>query len=301
MEMTVYHIPALLAQSINGLSTKPNGVYVDATYGAGGHSREILKNLITGKLIAFDQDSDARQNLIEDERFYFANHNFRYLQNFLSYFGYEKVDGIIADLGVSFHHFDQAGRGFSIRFDGPLDMRMNANSKTTATDILNTFSFEELAKLFRMYGDISNAGKLSGQIVTHRDKKGITQTSELIEITKSCSPKKSENKYLAKVFQALRIEVNQEVESLKEFLLQTKEALNPGGRLVVISYHSIEDKLVKNFMKTGTFSSNLERDIYGKSASPFHLVNNKVIVPDDAEIEANSRSRSAKLRIAEKI
>lgn len=299
--MTVYHIPALLAQSIRGLSIIPNGVYVDATFGAGGHSKEILKKLIAGILIAFDQDPDARRNLIENERFFFANHNFRFLLNFLNYFGHDQVDGVIADLGVSFHHFDQAGRGFSIRFDGPLDMRMNSNSKITAADILNTYSFEKLASLLRTYGDIPNAGKLSGLIVSQRDKQGLARTGQLIEIAQSCTPKKNENKYLAKVFQALRIEVNQEIEALKEFLLQAKQALKPGGRLVVISYHSIEDKLVKNFMKTGTFEPALEKDIYGNSNSPFRLINSKVIVPDEAEIEENKRSRSAKLRIAEKI
>ncbi|MCF8370021.1 MAG: 16S rRNA (cytosine(1402)-N(4))-methyltransferase RsmH [Bacteroidales bacterium] len=299
--MTVYHIPALLAQSINGLSIKPDGVYVDVTYGAGGHSKEIFKNLLTGKLIAFDQDTDACRNLIENERFFFANHNFKYLLNFLNYFGFDQVDGIIADLGVSFHHFDQAERGFSIRFDGPLDMRMNSNSKITAAEILNTYSFEKLAGLFRTYGDIPNAGKLSGQIVSQRDKSGLTRTGHLIEIAKNCTQKKNENKFLAKVFQALRIEVNQEIEALKDFLLQASEALKPGGRLVVISYHSLEDKLVKNFMKTGTFGSNIEKDIYGNSDCPFKLIGNKVIVPDEAEIEENKRSRSAKLRIAEKI
>jgi 16S rRNA (cytosine1402-N4)-methyltransferase len=298
--MAVYHIPALLAQSINGLSIKPNGDYVDVTYGAGGHSKEIFKSLVSGKLIAFDQDPDACLNLIENDRFFFANHNFRHLLNFLNYFGFDQVDGIIADLGVSFHHFDQAERGFSIRFDGPLDMRMNVNSKTTAADILNNYSFEKLAGLFRTYGEIPNAGKLSGQIVSQRDKSGLTRTGQLIEIAKNCTPGKNENKYLAKVFQALRIEVNQEIEALKDFLLQASKALKPGGRLVVISYHSLEDKLVKNFMKTGTFGSTLEKDIYGNSDSPFRLVNNKVIVPGEAEIEDNNRSRSAKLRVAEK-
>ncbi|MEA3446073.1 MAG: 16S rRNA (cytosine(1402)-N(4))-methyltransferase RsmH [Bacteroidota bacterium] len=299
--MTAYHIPALLAQSIDGLSIKPNGDYADVTYGGGGHSASIFKLLGNGKLIGFDQDADALKNLIDSERFFFANHNFRYLLNFLKYFGFDKIDGIIADLGVSFHHFDSASRGFSFRFDSPLDMRMNNKSGQTAASIINSYPHGKLAKVFREYGDISNAGKLSNQIITSRQITDIKTSNEFINSIKNCIPHKNENKYLAKVFQALRIEVNQEIDALKEFLMQTSLALKPGGRLVVISYHSLEDKLVKNFMKTGTFGSIIEKDIYGNSNCPFKIISKKVIVPDENEIEKNKRARSAKLRIAEKI
>ena len=299
--MTQYHIPALLPQCIDGLSIKPEGVYVDVTFGGGGHSKAIFEKLTSGCLLAFDQDTDALKNKINSQRFFFANHNFRYLVNFLNYFGFSTVDGILADLGVSFHHFDEADRGFSIRYNGPLDMRMNTRAGKTAADILNTFSFENLASLFRNYGEISNAGKLSQRIVAEREKTRFAETSQLVEVARACTPPKTENKYLAKVFQALRLEVNQEMDALKDFLQHSLKSLKPGGRLVVISYHSLEDKLVKNFMKTGSFGSRVETDIYGNTNSPFRIINKKVIVPDENEIAQNSRSRSAKLRIAEKL
>ncbi len=299
--MTAYHIPALLSQSIEGLAIKPGGVYVDATYGGGGHSKKIFEKLTSGNLLAFDQDIDAKRNLIISKRFFFANHNFRFLTNFLSYYGFSKVDGILADLGVSFHHFDESGRGFSFRSDGPLDMRMNTRAKCTASTIVNSYSLDNLASLFREYGEVANAGKLSQKIVENRKHEGITTINQFIDCIKDCIPHKNENKYLAKVFQALRIEVNQEMEALKELLLQIPGILNTGGRLVAISYHSLEDKLVKNFIKTGSFGNIVTRDIYGNTSCPFKPINKKVIIPDEEEIRANKRARSAKLRIAERI
>jgi 16S rRNA (cytosine1402-N4)-methyltransferase len=296
-----YHIPVLLSESVDGLNIKPDGVYVDVTFGGGGHSREILKRLTTGKLIGFDQDEAAAQNIINDKRFIFVNHNFRFIKNFLRYHGHPQVDGILADLGVSSHHFDDAQRGFSFRFDAPLDMRMDRDKPLTAETVVNTWSLDELTQIFREYGEIENARKLAITLVQAREAGAITTTGELAKAVEKCTPRHVENKYLAKLFQALRIEVNQEMEVLKQFLEQTPGLLKKEGRLVVITYHSLEDRLVKNFMKKGKFEGELEKDFYGNPLVPFELVNNKIIVASEEEIERNNRARSAKLRIAEKI
>jgi 16S rRNA (cytosine1402-N4)-methyltransferase len=297
----VYHIPALLNECIEGLNIRKNGDYVDVTFGGGGHSREILKKLSKGRLFAFDQDEDAVVNIPNDPRFHFIRHNFRYLRNFLRYFGVEQVDGILADLGVSFHDFDIAERGFSFRFSGDLDMRMNRNSKKTAATIINGYEEDELIRIFREYGEIDNARRLVKELVAARQNTAIQTTDQFKEIIAGCVPKKNEAKYLAKVFQALRIETNGELEALKEFLTQSVGLLKPGGRLVVITYHSLEDRLVKNFIRTGNFEGIQEKDFYGHVTSILTVVNRKVIVPDEEETEGNPRARSAKLRIAEKV
>ena len=296
-----YHIPVLLNESIAGLNIQEDGDYVDVTYGGGGHSREILKHLKNGRLFGFDQDEDAARNAIDDPRFFFVRHNFKYLRNFLRYHGVEKVDGILADLGVSSHDFDVAERGFSFRFSGDLDMRMNRDSKLTAANVVNEYEEEKLIRLFREYGELSNAGRLAKLIVSGRRQKPITTIDQFKEAIADCIPKKNEAKYLAKVFQALRIETNQELEVLKDFLAQCPGVLKKGGRLVVITYHSLEDRLVKNFMKAGNFEGKQEKDFYGNVSSEFTAVNRKIIVPSDLEIEQNPRARSAKLRIAEKV
>lgn len=295
-----YHIPVLAHESISGLKIKPGFDIVDATFGGGGHSKLILKLLKSGRLFAFDQDINASENLIEDDRLFFIRHNFRYLKNFLYHLGVEKVDAIFADLGVSSHDFDQPDRGFSFRFDANLDMRMNQNSAITAQTIINEYSEEKLIVLFRMYGEIKNAYKLVSEILKKRVQQKITTTGELSEIALKCAARNTENKYLARVFQALRIEVNDEMEALKEFLMATLDVLKPGGRLAIITYHSLEDRLCKNFMKSGNFEGKIEKDFYGNVISPFILINRKVIIPSAKEMEENSRSRSAKLRIAEK-
>lgn len=298
----VYHTPALLVPCMEGLQIKKNGIYVDVTFGGGGHSREILNRLgENGRLIAFDQDLDALQNVIQDKRFTFVRSNFRFLSNFLKYHEADQVDGILADLGVSFHHFDEAERGFSFRFDGALDMRMNQKAQLTAAEVLNTYSEEKLADLLFYYGELSNARKLASVIVKARTDKPFSQIGDLVSLTEPFLGKDKQKKDLARLFQAIRIEVNHEMDALKAMLQQTLTVLKPGGRLVVLTYHSLEDRLVKNFMKSGNFEGKVEQDFFGNRKSPFRLVNNKVIVPDDAEIEANPRSRSAKLRIAEKI
>jgi 16S rRNA (cytosine1402-N4)-methyltransferase len=296
-----YHTPVLLTESIDGLQIKPQGVYVDVTFGGGGHSREILKKLNKGKLVAFDQDDDALQNLIDDERFIFVNHNFRFLKNFLKYHGFETVDGILADLGVSSHHFDQPERGFSFRYDGGLDMRMNRSAKVSAKDIINQYPEQELAKIFWEYGELKNSRKLAKVIVNNRTDKEINTIKSFTDLLMPFIPKHAEYKFLAKIFQALRIEVNREMDFLKEMLLQTTEVIKPGGRLVVITYHSLEDRLVKNFIKHGKFEGEAEKDFYGRTNVPFKAINRKVIIPDKKEIEENNRARSAKLRIAEKL
>lgn len=296
-----YHTPVLLTESINGLQINPQGVYVDVTFGGGGHSREILKKLNKGKLIAFDQDDDSQQNLIDDGRFIFVNHNFRFLKNFLKYHGFEKVDGILADLGVSSHHFDQPERGFSFRYDGGLDMRMNRSAKVSAKDIINQYPEQELAKIFWEYGELKNSRKLARAIVNNRTDKEIHTIKSFTDLLMPFIPKHAEHKFLAKIFQALRIEVNREMDYLKEMLLQTAMVLKPGGRLVVITYHSLEDRLVKNFIKNGKFEGEAEKDFYGRTNVPFKAINRKVIVPDEKEIAENNRARSAKLRIAEKL
>ncbi len=296
----MYHVPVLLEESVSGLNIDPDGVYLDLTFGGGGHSREILKRLKDGCLIGFDQDSDALANVPDDSRFIFVNHNFRYLRNFLRYCGYDEADGILADLGVSSHEFDEAGRGFSFRFDAELDMRMNQRSRLKATDILNTYSEENLIRIFRNYGEVDNVRRLVDLIVNARTGKMITRSEEFLQVIAPCVPNQKEKKYLAQVYQALRIEVNGELEALEDMLKEAERALRPGGRLVVITYHSLEDRIVKNFLKSGNFEGKVEKDFYGHVKRNFELVNRKVIVPSEEEIERNPRARSAKLRIAEK-
>jgi 16S rRNA (cytosine1402-N4)-methyltransferase len=295
-----YHIPVLLNESVVGLEIKANGDYVDVTFGGGGHSREIFSRLESGRLFAFDQDEDATANVIHDDRFFFIRHNFKYIRNFLKYYQVEKVDGILADLGVSSHDFDVAERGFSFRFDGDLDMRMNRDSKQTAADIVNSYTEDQLRKVFREYGEIDNAGRLSRQLVEARNVKAVKTIEQFREAISPCVPRLQESKYLAKVFQALRIETNKEMDVLHEFLEQSIELLKPGGRLVVITYHSLEDRMVKNFMRSGDSSGKQEQDFFGNVDSPLVAVNRKVIVPGEEELERNPRARSAKLRIAEK-
>ena len=297
----MYHVPVLLEESVSGLNIDPDGVYLDLTFGGGGHSREILKRLKDGCLIGFDQDSDALANVPDDSRFIFVNHNFRYLRNFLRYCGYDNADGILADLGVSSHEFDEAGRGFSFRFDAELDMRMNRRGRLKATDILNSYSEEDLIRVFREYGEVDNARGLVSLIIKAREERPIGRSEEFLQVIAPRVPKQKEKKYLAQVYQALRIEVNGELDALKEMLQQAELALRPGGRLVVITYHSLEDRIVKNFLKSGNFEGKIEKDFYGHVKRNFELVNRKVIVPSDEEIERNPRARSAKLRIAEKI
>lgn len=295
-----YHIPVLLTESVDGLEIKANGDYVDVTFGGGGHSREIFSRLTTGRLFAFDQDEDAAANIIENDRFFFIRHNFKYIRNFLKYYEVDQVDGILADLGVSSHDFDVAERGFSFRFDGDLDMRMNRNATQKASDIINTYSEDQLRTVFREYGELDNAGRLTKTLIGARNATPIKTIEQFKAAIAPCVPKAQETKYLAKVFQALRIETNKEMDVLHEFLEQSIQLLKPGGRLVVITYHSLEDRMVKNFIKSGDFSGKQEKDFYGNVDSPLIAVNRKVIVPDDEEIERNPRARSAKLRIAEK-
>jgi 16S rRNA (cytosine1402-N4)-methyltransferase len=296
-----YHIPALLDESIEGLNIHRDGDYVDVTFGGGGHSREILKKLSTGRLFAFDQDEDAVVNIPDDPRFLFIRHNFRYLRNFLRYFGVDHVDGILADLGVSFHDFDSAERGFSFRFSGDLDMRMNRDAGKTAADIINTYEEGELIRIFKEYGEIDNARRLVNGLITARRLGAVRTIDQFKEVIAGCVPKKNEAKYLAKVFQALRIETNGELDALKDFLTQSADLLKPGGRLVVITYHSLEDRLVKNFTRAGNFEGKQEKNFYGHVTSVLTVVNRKVIVPGEEETERNPRARSAKLRIAEKV
>ena len=298
----VYHIPVLLKQSIDGLAICPEGIYVDVTFGGGGHSREILKHLSgKGHLYSFDQDPDAEQNIVENEHFTFVRSNFRFLQNFMQYYGVEQVDGILADLGVSSHHFDDAERGFSFRFEGLLDMRMNQRAGKTAADIVNEYTEEDLAHILYLYGELKNSRKLASILVKARAKQPIQTIGDFLNIVQPLFGREREKKELAKVFQALRIEVNQEMTALKEMLQAAISLLKPGGRLAVITYHSLEDRMVKNIMKTGNIEGKLKQDFFGRIETPFKLVNNKVIVPDDEEQARNPRSRSAKLRIAEKI
>lgn len=296
-----YHVPVLLQESLEGMNITPEGTYVDVTFGGGGHSREILRRLgAEGHLYGFDQDADAEQNIPADSRFTFVRSNFRYLYNFMRYHQVAgEVDGLLADLGVSSHHFDDQERGFSFRFDGDLDMRMNTRAGKTAADIVNTYTEEALADVFYLYGELKISRKLAAVIAKSRAVKKITTIGELLEVVKPFIGKDKEKKFLAQVFQALRIEVNDEMRALKEMLQGTLKVLKPEGRLVVITYHSLEDRLVKNFLKTGNFEGKAEKDFFGNVNSPFRLLNTKVIVPTDAEIERNPRSRSAKLRIAE--
>ena len=297
----MYHIPVLLNESIDALNIKPNGVYVDVTFGGGGHSRRILECLDeNGRLYAFDQDEDAAKNVIDDGRFTFIQQNFRYMKNFLQLYCGGKVDGILADLGVSSYQFDTPEKGFSIRYNGRLDMRMNQNAAVDAANIVNTYDVASLASILSRYGELRNSMAIADAIVMSREIKPIETTDELKESVSQFLPKGSENKVLAQIFQALRIEVNEEMKVLEIFLSQCAEVLNPGGRLVVLSYHSLEDRLVKNFMKTGNADGNLEKDFFGNQLTPYKLISSKPILPSDEEIQNNNRARSAKLRVAER-
>ena len=297
-----YHIPVLLQESIDGLDIKPDGVYVDVTFGGGGHSTEILRRLgPKGHLYSFDQDEDAENNILNDNRFTFVRSNFRYLRNWMRYYGEEHIDGLLADLGVSSHHFDDETRGFSFRFDAPLDMRMNKRSGTTAAEIIKNYDEDQLADVLYLYGELKNARKIASAITKARVGKDIMTTGDLIQAIEKLIPREREKKELAKVFQALRIEVNHEMEALKDMLNGAKEVLCEGGRLSVITYHSLEDRIVKNIMKTGNAEGKVKQDFFGRTEAPFRQINGKVIIPSDQEQEQNPRSRSAKLRIAEKI
>ncbi len=300
--MSTYHTPVLLHECINALDIKKGGIYVDVTFGGGGHSREILKNLDKkARLIAFDQDLDAQANIINDERFLFIHSNFRYIKNYLRYYKVNKVDGILADLGISSFHIDAAQRGFSFKSDADLDMRMNTRMKKTAADIINEYDEKNLIRIFRQFGEIKNAGALAKQIIKARSTINVKKIKDFIEIIKDKTPKKQENKYLAKVFQALRIELNDEINALEEFLISSGSLLNKGGRLVVLSYHSLEDRYVKNYIRSGNCKGIIKKDIYGNYKQIFKQINKKPIVPGEEEINKNPRARSAKLRIAEKI
>lgn len=297
----MYHNPVLLHKSIEGLNLKDGGTYVDATFGGGGHARHILERLHGGRLIAFDQDMDAMANIPEDDRFMLVNQNFRFLKNFLRLYDALPVDGILADLGVSSHQFDVPDRGFSTRFDAPLDMRMNKAQSLHAADIINNYSIEDLSRLFTEYGELKNSYKVARTIVETRSGSPITTTAQLVNTIENCFQPNKRNKFLAMVFQALRIEVNEELDVLKDFLEQCLEVLKPGGRLVVISYHSLEDRLVKNFIKTGNFKGELHKDFYGNPIVGFKQISGKPIVADAREVDQNNRARSAKMRIAEKL
>lgn len=298
-----YHRPVLLQESVAGLAIQPEGVYVDLTFGGGGHSAEIVKQLTTGHLYGFDQDTDAEKEAerLNSSAFTFVKANFRYLKKYLRLYGVKQVDGILADLGVSSHQFDTSERGFSTRFDGPLDMRMDNEASKTAKDVLHTYAEEDLHKLFGIYGEVKNARTLARTIVLKRASQELETIGQFKQAIASCTPKGKENKYLAQVFQALRLEVNDEMKALEEMLLQTAEVLKPGGRLVVISYHSLEDRLVKNFLQKGKFFGEVEKDFFGNELKPFAPVAPKLITPSAAELQENNRSRSAKLRIAEKL
>lgn len=300
MDEIVYHIPALLDECIEGLQIKPDGTYVDVTFGGGGHSRAIMSQLgPEGHLYSFDQDLDAYANRINDPRFTFVHSNFAYLCNFMRFYGVDKVDGIIADLGVSFHHFDEGERGFSFRADGRLDMRMNRDAHRDAAWIVANYTEEQLADVLYLYGELRQARRMASAIVKARNAGTLTTTGQLVEVVKPFIAPKAEKKELAQVFQALRIEVNDEIATLKKLLESSLKVLKPGGRLVVLTYHSLEDRLVKNFIKSGNVEGKVEKDFFGRVNAPLRAVNNKVIVASDAEVERNPRARSAKLRIAE--
>ena len=296
-----YHVPVLLKESVDGLDIKPDGIYVDVTFGGGGHSREILSRLgKNGHLYSFDQDEDAERNILNDNRFTFVRSNFRYLRNWMRYYHVEQIDGLLADLGVSSHHFDDETRGFSFRFDAPLDMRMNKRSGTTAAEILNNYNEDQLADIFYIYGELKNARRIASAIVKARLEKAIETTADLMQATESLFQHEREKKETAKLFQALRIEVNHEMDALKEMLYGAQEVLREGGRLSVITYHSLEDRIVKNIMKAGNAEGKVRQDFFGRIEAPFQQISNKVIIPDEEEQQRNPRSRSAKLRIAEK-
>jgi len=295
-----YHVPVLLNESVEGLNIHPKGIYIDATFGGGGHSAAILKKLDGGHLFSFDQDSDAKQNAFQSEAFTFVHHNFAYVKNFMQFFEIAAVDGILADLGVSSHHFDDAQRGFSFRFNAPLDMRMDRSVKKTAADIVNEYDEQNLTRVFKNYGEIANARRLAQEIIARRSAGAIRTTDDLKRIgQRFCNPQ-TESKYLSQIFQALRIEVNNEMQALKDFLEGGLQILKPGGRFVVITYHSLEDRLVKNFFKTGNVDGEMAQDFYGNVQTPFTAISKKVIVPSEEEIKENNRARSAKLRIVEK-
>ena len=297
MEQTVYHIPALLDEVLAGLAIKSDGTYVDVTFGGGGHSRGIMQHLgPKGHLIGFDQDMDAWENRLDDARFTFAHGNFAYLKNFLRYYGVPRVDGILADLGVSFHHFDAVERGFTFRADAPLDMRMNRNASFTAQGLLNTYGEEQLAQVLYLYGELRQSRRLAAAIIKARP---LSTTGELVAAVKPLLKPSQEKKELSMVFQALRIEVNGELDALRKLLNQSIEVLNPGGRLAIITYHSLEDRLVKNFMRTGNVEGRQEKDFFGRVNTPWRVLTGKVITPSEEEVQRNPRSRSAKLRIAE--
>lgn len=315
-----YHVPVLLKESVNGLHIKPNGIYVDVTFGGGGHSREILSRLgADGHLFSFDQDADAENNIFEDSgdakdcsneqkgkrfvddsRFTFVRSNFRFLKNWMQYYGIEQIDGLLGDLGVSSHHFDDESRGFSFRFDAPLDMRMNKRAGKTAADIVNEYDEEQLANLFYLYGELKNSRRIASTLTNARRQKPIATTSDFISAVEPLFKREREKKDMAKLFQALRIEVNHEMTALKEMLMAATDVMKPGGRLSIITYHSLEDRIVKNIMKTGNIEGKVEQDFFGHIDSPYKLINNKVIVPSEEEQSQNPRSRSAKLRIAER-
>lgn len=315
-----YHVPVLLKESVNGLHIKPNGIYVDVTFGGGGHSREILSRLgADGHLFSFDQDADAENNIFEDSgdakdcsneqkgkrfvddsRFTFVRSNFRFLKNWIQYYGIEQIDGLLGDLGVSSHHFDDESRGFSFRFDAPLDMRMNKRAGKTAADIVNEYDEEQLANLFYIYGELKNSRRIASALTNARRQKPIATTSDFLSAVEPLFKREREKKDMAKLFQALRIEVNHEMTALKEMLMAATDVMKPGGRLSIITYHSLEDRIVKNIMKTGNIEGKVEQDFFGHIDSPYKLINNKVIVPSEEEQSQNPRSRSAKLRIAER-
>lgn len=296
---TTYHIPVLLEEAVAEMNIQPDGTYCDLTFGGGGHSRHILSKLgEQGALYSFDQDRDTLRNAPDDERFHYVESNFRFLRGALRLRGVEQVDAILADLGVSSHHFDELGRGFSFRGDGPLDMRMNQRGGRTAADVVNTYDAETLGRILKEYGELETTWKIASCIVRARESAPITTTSQLVEAVGPCTPKHDEKKFLTKLFQALRIEVNGEMEALKMALEQSLKVLRPGGRLVVISYHSLEDRLVKNFMRSGNFEGKVEQDFFGRQQTPFEVVTRKAIVPSAEEVERNPRSRSAKMRVA---
>lgn len=300
MSQPVYHVPALLPETISGLQIKPDGIYVDATFGGGGHSRAMVGELSSkGHLYSFDQDEEAVANAFDDSRFTIVYSNFRYLSNFMRYYDVGGVDGILADLGVSFHHFDDKERGFSFRWEGKLDMRMNQKASKDASWIIENYTEEQLSDLFYLYGELKNSRRLASAIIKARSQSKIDTVEKLLDIVKPMINPRQEKKELAQIFQALRIEVNGEIDVLKSFLEQSLKVLKPGGRLAVITYHSLEDRLVKNFMRSGNLSGNVEKDFYGRNLSPLKLITSKPIVPSEEEIERNPRSRSAKLRIAE--
>ena len=296
-----YHVPVLLDESINGLNLHPDGVYIDVTFGGGGHSREILRRLPQGsRLFSFDQDADAERNIVDDDRFTFVRSNFRFLKNWMRYYEIDHIDGLLADLGVSSHHFDDESRGFSFRFDAPLDMRMNKRADKTAADIVAEYDEEALADIFYLYGELKNSRRIASALVKARQQHAIATTQDFLHVVEPFFKREREKKDMARLFQALRIEVNHEMEALKEMLAAATQLLAPGGRLSVITYHSLEDRIVKNVMKTGNAEGKMIQDFYGRIETPFRLVNNKIIVPTDEEQQRNPRSRSAKLRIAEK-